>query len=64
MYENDLGLLRCPASGAALNIARIDATADDGEILEGELASGGGGHPYPITNGIPRFVERSSYNES
>ena len=41
-----------------------DATADDGEILEGELASGGGGHTYPITNGIPRFVERSSYNES
>lgn len=64
MYENDLGLLRCPASGAALNIARVDATADDGEILEGELASGGGGHTYPITNGIPRFVERSSYNES
>lgn len=64
MYESDLGLLRCPASGATLNIARVDATADDGEILEGELASGGGGHTYPITNGIPRFVERSSYNES
>lgn len=64
MYESDLDLLRCPVSGTNVSATRIDVSADDGEILEGELASADGSHTYPITNGIPRFVEQSSYNES
>lgn len=64
MYSEDLHLLCCPASHAALVISRVDETAPDGEILRGELRADGPGHTYPIENGIPRFVANTGYNRS
>lgn len=62
MYRNDLALLRCPATGAALHLAREDRLAPDGEILDGAL--GGGARLYPVVDGIPRFVADVAYNAS
>lgn len=62
MYESDLELLCCPKTHENLVIHNITRTDDDGEILEAELRSSS--HTYPITNGIPRFVESVSDNKS
>lgn len=62
MYETDLHWLCCPATGHALQFADVTARAADGEILEASLT--GGARAYPITNGIPRFVDDVSHNAS
>jgi SAM-dependent methyltransferase len=59
MYEADVALFRCPKSKSALQLV-ASVRAEDGEILEGKLVADG--HEYAIRNGIPRFVESSSYN--
>lgn len=63
MYAEDLPLLCCPQTRESLEL--IDAVEDsDGEIITGKLRSIGSGKTYPIINGIPRFVEPSTYNQS
>lgn len=62
MYEEDIGLLRCPASGELLQIQSASKRASDGEIIEGVLCSPS--MSYQIRNGIPRFIEDISYNAS
>jgi len=60
MYSDDVELLRCPATGERLEL--VDYVADaDGEVITGKLRSVSG-RIYPIRNGIPRFVEPSTYN--
>ena len=60
MYAEDVTLLHCPASGEALRLLESTQVAPDGEIVEGTL--GTATKRYPITNGIPRFVEDVSAN--
>jgi len=63
MYLDDLSLLCCPATGGPLEL--IDGIEDtSGEIVTGTLRGASSGKTYPIVNGIPRFVEQSSYNSS
>jgi SAM-dependent methyltransferase len=62
MYEDDLSLLVCPTTRAPLKFAAGCERTPGGEIIRGELV--GGVRPYPIRDGIPRFVEPSTYNES
>ena len=62
MYQDDVAMLRCPETGAPLAIEAGAECAADGEVLEGTLT--GGARPYPIRNGIPRFIEDVSYNAS
>lgn len=62
MYPDDVSLLRSPRTGKALTITSVSERADDGEIIEGSLSCGE--ESYPISNGIPRFVEDVSYNAS
>jgi Methylase involved in ubiquinone/menaquinone biosynthesis len=62
MYKHHIDLLRCPHTGAALKLDKADSCAEDGEILEGVLSTGL--HTYQIRNGIPRFVDDISYNDS
>jgi SAM-dependent methyltransferase len=61
MYERDLPLLVCPKDLTPLALRGAPVRAADGEILDGELVSAAGA-VYPITNGIPRFIEGSGYN--
>ena len=63
MYDRDLSLLVCPRDGSALSLAGEVTRDAEGEILEGTLVSGSGTR-YKITNGIPRFIENSTYNAS
>src|ERR1700733_7136042 len=63
MYESDLPLLACPRSMEPLALAEQSTRDQDGEILEGELRAPGGTH-YRISNGIPRFIDDSTYNAS
>jgi SAM-dependent methyltransferase len=54
-------LLRCPVTGEPL---RFEGTAGEGERPEsGSLVTPSGRH-YPVTGGVPRFVEASNYAES
>lgn len=60
MKAHHLKLLRDPKD---LSVLRLTATrVEDGEILEGLLQSDNA--TYPITNGIPRFVESEGYSEN
>jgi uncharacterized protein YbaR (Trm112 family) len=63
MWTEDLDLLACPRTGAALRLAEVTTRADDDEVLEGTLEAPDG-TTYPIVNGIPRFVEDTGYNAS
>jgi len=63
MYRDDLSLLCCPVTADPLELVDIVEDAD-GEIITGTLRSAPGGRRYPIVNGIPRFVEPSTYNSS
>ena len=63
MYIDDLSLLCCPVTSEPLEF--VDAVEDaNGEIVTGALRSVPSGKLYPILNGIPRFVEPSTYNSS
>jgi len=64
MYEEDIDLLVCPRSRRPLILESVDVRAPDGEIEEGRLKEPESGRSYAIRNGIPRFVEESSYNAS
>jgi SAM-dependent methyltransferase len=61
MYERDLSLLVCPLTQSPLVLAGETVRDADGEILEGELHSSAGAR-YSISNGIPRFCEKTGYN--
>lgn len=64
MFADDVKYLCCPLTRESLEISRISLKDRDGEILEGELASKISGNKYRISNGIPRFLEDSQYNET
>ena len=59
MKEHLGPLLRCPQCGAEL-VLGSDALREQGEIKQGELGCPGG-HRYPVTNFIPRFVDNDGY---
>lgn len=61
MRVDALDILCCPECQADLEIGSSDLR--DGEIETGTLHCGGG-HQYPITRGIPRFVLPDSYANS
>ena len=56
-----LDLLRCPLSGAKLEL-RNETIDNDGHILSGDLIADSGS--YKIINGIPRFILAQSATES
>jgi SAM-dependent methyltransferase len=64
MFEKDVDLLRSPGTRRPLRVVEVQETASDGEILEAHLLDAESGLRYPVTNGIPRFVERGTYNGS
>lgn len=59
MKEKLLSILCCPA--CAGDLALKTARAEGGETLEGELACASCAKTYPVTNGVPRFVETDKY---
>lgn len=59
MKEKLLSILCCPA--CAGDLALKTSRAEGGETLEGELVCAGCGKAYPVTNGVPRFVETDKY---
>ncbi len=61
MYERDRPLLACPHDLSPLSLRGDPVRAQDGELLEAELVSAAG-KIYPVTNGIPRFIENTGYN--
>ena len=64
MKNSALEQFRCPAcrsGGLQLTAAQ---TADDGEVMEGELSCPGCAEKYAIKGGIPRFVPPSNYADS
>jgi ubiquinone/menaquinone biosynthesis C-methylase UbiE/uncharacterized protein YbaR (Trm112 family) len=63
MYADDINLLCCPVTAEPLELSN-SVVDEDGEIISGELRSVPSGNLYPIRNGIPRFVELTSYNSS
>ncbi len=58
-----LELLACPECQGPLG-CHATRTADDGEVLEGELGCPGCGVVYPVPRGIPRFVPSENYASS
>ena len=57
-----LDILRCPNCGGVLGLLAEDEVND--EIIAGLLRCEDCDVAYPITNGIPRFVDASSYADS
>src|SRR6266404_325321 len=55
-----LEILCCPKCGGNLTDSQRGAV----DIIEGELHCDGCGALYPVTNGIPRFVEPDNYASS
>lgn len=55
-----LEILVCPKCSGSLNLS----TKDTDEIIEGEFECQNCAAKYPITNGIPRFVELDNYASS
>ncbi len=64
MHPQHLSLLRCPATGASLELS--DAVLEDGRIRSGRLVPAGddGSLSYPIVNFIPRFVSSDNYAQN
>ena len=58
-----LDRLVCPACQGALT-CRTTSVANDGDILEGDLACQACQAHYPVTRGIPRFVPSKNYAAS
>lgn len=63
MWAEDIELLACPRTGDALELSEVRRQAGDGEVLDGTLLAPDG-TTYPVSNGIPRFVAGTGYNES
>ncbi len=63
MKINLLDILACPKCGSSLTL-ESEKTQDSREISEGGLTCKGCQKTYPITNGIPRFVEQDNYASS
>lgn len=62
MKQSALRFLVCPACKDPLE---LDVQREEGaEVVLGSLASPGCGRRYPITRGVPRFVETGSYASS
>ena len=57
-----LEYLRCPKSKRKLKIQKGDIV--DGYINDGLLSTENGEYDYPIINGIPRFVPKSTYADN
>jgi len=62
MKEGILDCLRCPRSGARLNL--VEPVARAGEVDAGWLVSQDSADRYPIRAGIPRFVPESNYADN
>lgn len=62
MHNDLLEILICPKCGGSLTCAIKAKT--DGDIIEGDLECSGCHSQYPVTNGIPRFVEPDNYASS
>lgn len=63
MQEKLLEILVCPRCKKRLNCEPAK-TAENGDILEGELTCSECGNLYEVTNGIPRFIEADNYASS
>jgi SAM-dependent methyltransferase len=61
MKPSALRFLVCPRCGGALGLAA--AHSDAGEVMEGRLRCGCG-RDFPVTSGVPRFVEDGAYASS
>jgi SAM-dependent methyltransferase len=64
MFASDVELLRSPKNGKMLRLTDVSETTSDGEVIEGYLVDQANETKYPIRNGIPRFVDQGSYNQS
>ena len=62
MQRELLEILVCPACKA--DLACAEARAENNEILEGSLSCSACAKEYPISGGIPRFVESDDYASS
>jgi len=62
MRQEILDLLRCPITGARLELQEAEYT--NGQIHSGWLIAEGGGNRYPIQDFIPRFVPESNYADN
>jgi SAM-dependent methyltransferase len=60
MKKKLLEILACPKCAGGLQLT----TSDKEDIIEGHLTCGGCSETFPITNGIPRFVEPDNYASS
>ena len=60
MKQKLLDMLACIKCGGGLSSTDFDG----GELIDGELTCKGCGAKYPVTNGIPRFVEPDNYASS
>jgi ubiquinone/menaquinone biosynthesis C-methylase UbiE/uncharacterized protein YbaR (Trm112 family) len=63
MHDILLKILVCPSCHLSLGVERR-FSSDEGELLEGSLKCETCGKTYPVTNGIPRFVEPDNYADS
>jgi SAM-dependent methyltransferase len=64
MKETLIDILRCPVCASGLDIIQRDVVNEDGQIQEGLLSCLKCQEPYPIINGLPRFVPSSNYADS
>lgn len=59
MKERLLTFLACPQCGGELNLTATDRHG--AEVIGGELTCTSGGHGFPVTRGVPRFVSSDAY---
>jgi SAM-dependent methyltransferase len=59
MKPRALLVFACPACHGTLDLQRDRVEGE--EVLEGRLTCGGCGQTYPITRGVPRFVQSGAY---
>ena len=64
MYMEDVGLLCCPACRSDLRVSAAVDNDADGEVLRGTLACTACRKSYDIREGIPRFADAVTYNQS
>ena len=60
MNKSYIDLFKCPNSGENLTLEILKESED--QVIEGSLKSSN--YSYPITNGIPRFVEDEGYSDN
>ena len=64
MNVMDAGLYLCTLCGSCLDIVKGAELNTSGSVVEGTLGCSHCGKQYPITKGVPRFVESESYSSS